>query len=376
MALSLAELLVAPSRASIVRSGLTLLETLGFPVSSWDVTADIRAMLEFDARALEDLGQWTALIARGVAFGLAEGPWLDLIAEWYSDARKAALATRGTVYMTDLSGSIRNYADGELWWRSTATGLTYKNVGAISIPASGTVPVTIAANDVGFAGNAQGATIAFLTPPTQIDLVVGAGTSWITVAGVDEEGDEDLRTRLRAKWGALTTAGVEEGYRYHALSASSEVTRVRVEEDPTAVYPSPAVTVRIATATGAPSGALVTTVNTAVQAKRPLGVKVLTAGAADRLLDFEATIYVAAASLAAVSASHASAIATLQRQTAIGGKVQVADLYELLLAPAGVTNAKVTKLGATTNPVPVTNDVSLLSSEVPVFVNALTYIAV
>lgn len=374
MALSLAELLVPSTRKDLVTTGLALLELLGFPVNSWDKTADIRALLEFDSLALEDFGTWIAAVASGGVLSKAEGPWLDLIAAWYSETRKLAIATRGTVTLTDSSGGIRNFADGELWWQSSATKRTYKNVGAIVVPASGSTPATIVATEDGADGNAQGSTIEFLTPPTQLTLAVASGTTWITTSGANEEGDADLRVRLLAKWGALTTAGIDAAYRYFALSASSEVTRVVVTEDQTAVYPDPAVTVRIATPAGAPAAALVAAVDAIIQAKRPMGVLVETAGAVNRTLDLNATLYVTAAGEAAARAAHSAEVARIQRETPIGGKVQVADLYESFLAPAGVTNAKVTKLGATTNPIPVTDDLFLLGDEVPVFVFTPTYV--
>ena len=84
MALTLAELLVPSTRKSLVTTGLALLELLGFPVNSWDKTADIRALLEFDSLALEDLGTWVAAVASGGVLSMAEGPWLDLIAAWRS----------------------------------------------------------------------------------------------------------------------------------------------------------------------------------------------------------------------------------------------------------------------------------------------------
>jgi hypothetical protein len=207
----------------------------------------------------------------------AEGDALTLHAKDVFDLdREPALPTQGGITFTDSTGSPQTFPAGTLLFESTTNPeITFKSIEDVTVPAFGTSPTfAIAADTPGSLANIQGTDLGLTTPPAGITMTVAPGTAWITQSGVDEESDDKLRLRCETRWAELTTTGPYDSYVAWALASSSEITRVRIQEDPSAVYPFPAVTVIVAGPTGSVSTASMTALQLYVGKRRPLGTYV------------------------------------------------------------------------------------------------------
>ena len=125
----------------------------------------------------------------------AETEWLDRFGDiWLTNAdgstgRKMATLTAGTVAFTGIGGTFVPLAS-----RIAGRGVEYETMEAVTLLADAPTPAPVRALDPGRIGNAEaGSTSLSLTPP--VDGVTS--TTVVELAnGVDEENDDDLRTRV------------------------------------------------------------------------------------------------------------------------------------------------------------------------------------
>ncbi|MQU22138.1 baseplate assembly protein [Pseudomonas helleri] len=154
---------------------------------------------------------------------------------------------------------------------------------------------------------------------------------------LDGESDDDFRQRGRQAPYGYSTAGPLAAYRYHALSASSDVLDAKVDR------PEPGV-VRITLLSrlgdGVPSAALLATVLAALSADdiRPLTDTLLVVAATVVRYTVKARIYVAsgAAPEPLLSAAQTEGKVYTDQQFAIGAPVELSGLYAALHQPGAV----------------------------------------
>lgn len=234
--LGLASLLIQETKAQIYDKALVLAESLGVPTTSWEPGDPTRSTYHLVSEILSEL---EGVVARFVASGFldhAEGEWLTLLAKQvYNVDRIPATYATTAATLTNGGGGIYPIAAGELTFRNTATGKTYRNTNpSVETLASGpgtTLTVDVVADEAGTASNA----IA-----TEIDALV-TGLLGVTVSNAaaatatDEESDASLRDRCRNKLASLSPNGPRGAYEYVAttpdLAGTSEVTRVRTIPD-------------------------------------------------------------------------------------------------------------------------------------------------
>ena len=273
---SLSDLIKTPTADEWVGRFTGFLRLAGFPVGAWQPLSFKRFTVETESSLLAELGTIIADIAKGGFARLAKGGWLDLVAEnVFSDARKPALNTTGEVVLTDVAGvGPLTIGIGTTWFGNTSKALRYVVTGlpyGTSVPLSGTLRVVVRAELAGAAYNVgNNAITEFVTSLPGLAVSnppIGTTGTWILTQGVDVEKDEILAGRLLDKWALLGTGSNDGAYRYHAASASPEVTRVRV-------WSPGAGSVRVAVAgpSGPVSSAALTLVQTKIAEKRPLGV--------------------------------------------------------------------------------------------------------
>jgi uncharacterized phage protein gp47/JayE len=354
--LTYADLIRPMTREQVFTLAIPIFQAAGSPVDSWGAFDEPRATLEFIADAIADASEVQAQYARMGVLGTsaedgATGDALTLKAlDDFDEARKPAVQTRGTVTLTDTSGGGHSFADGALIFSSSADeDLVYRNVGAVVVPPSGSVAVTIGAESPGAAYNVSGNTIALATPVPGLALSVATALGWVTQTGVNEEDDESLRLRCRSKWSTLTTTGPSEAYIKWALDSSDEITRARVQEDPFADVTAgfPAVTVIVASSSGPASPSALAAAVANVQLRRPLGSFVSVINATANPIDVRGQVKVKAAFR---TAARAKALADLQaffEALGLGEAVLVSQVVELLMAVPGVVDVTLTNgLGA------------------------------
>lgn len=371
MAVQFSDLLTKLTRENVVARILGVLQAAGFPVTSWGSTSIPRILIESFAEVAVEISATIVSIAQMVTLETAEGDALTLHAkDAYDEDRKPALPTKGTRTLVESAGNPQSWAAGELVIVSASDAtLVYRNVDGADLAANGSLAVTFAAEAPGSKYNVDGAELGELaTPVPGVAITATTGSGWIAQEGTDEESDEALRVRCRAKWGTLAAAAPEDAYRAWALKSSSEITKVHVQEDPLAVPPTPAVRTYVASDAGSPTSGAVTAADAYIQARRPLGTLVAVSGALASLFDLRGVVYVLTAYRATAEPAVKAALRAYFASLGIGSQISISQIIEVVMAVPGVVNF-VPKNAGGTNLVPGTDDVVTAGNEVPVLVS-------
>jgi uncharacterized phage protein gp47/JayE len=332
------------------------------PVTSWQEGSFGRTLVDTDAVVLEDESLYQRRLVDGGFLETAEGAWLTLLARnlYGLDRRQGAVA-QGDVLLSDvLSAGPFSLAAGQLTLESTS-GLRFRNTAAATVPKGATgFALRVQAEKPGAAYNVGlGALTKLVTALPGVTATNGA--AWLAAQGREEESDELLRARCRARWGSLGPAAPSGAYETWARAALADVTQVRARAS--ATVPGQ-VDVLVAGAGGALSAAQVATVNSYVQARVPLANTAVVASAANRTLTVGGTVYVAAANRDAAVAQNQLELDALIHSIPIGGTIYRSALIDKVMNPVGVRNVDLTLPAA---------DTALGAAEVAVLANSLTY---
>jgi phage-related baseplate assembly protein len=337
------------------------------PTTAWQPGTVPLTLLETDAAVLEDYDRLIATIAAGGLVEYAQGPWLDLLA-WnvYGLTRRPAVSTKGRVVLMDLAGAGPfDIAVGQLWLAS-GNGKRFVNSAAATLPKSSVAAVEITAESPGIAYNVANDSIT--TMITALPGVVvtnpdfGSG-SWWTQAGNDEEGDESLRARCKARWATLAVGATPDAYTFWARNASSAVTRTKVS---TSGVPGE-VLVIIAGASGGVSAEVAGLVQADLAGRIPLTSTVTVSSAQAVPVRLEGTVNVLAGRAVSAQAAAETALAAYMASLPIGGVQLVGgshgiSLEALVAAISGQPGVVDLALSLPTYDVPLTgNQVATLS---------------
>lgn len=335
MALTLNDLLTLPTEDELTDSFLGLLAAAGFPVTSWQVGGVARTMARLVARGLVKVGTLVALIAKGGLNRYSTGEWLTQLArEVYENERLRATFAQGQVQLGLSSALAGPYsiAVGQLWF--VWNGKRYRNTSSGTLTWPDTLVLSIKAESPGAAYNAPDNLLTLQTPLAGMTVLA----STISTQGANEEADGALQARNSGKWGTVGPAANNDGWGAYAREASSEVTRVIVLED-TPV--DGAVRVVVAGTGGALSGPTLASINTYLDARRPLCVDVDAINATEQALAITGTVRISNASPNAPQAlaQALDAIAAYLAELPIGGVVRLGDLYAAIEAIPGVESS-------------------------------------
>lgn len=359
---TLDELLTPKGRDELRQMLLDELARQGFPLTDFVPGSVARHVaVETPALGLEDLWRTIAQIARGGYLSTAEGPWLDLLAEeFFALERKRATFARGRVRLSAAPGfGPYTLAPGDLWV-GTPEGLLYQSVTGGVLPAGGQLDVEVQAESPGSRYNVPAGAISILHTPLP-GVSVTNPADWLLEAGRDEETDEELRARCRARWAELGGGATRHTYEFWALTAHPAVTKVRVLDD----HPRGQGTVDVVVwGEGGLGADVVAQVDAYIQERRPLTANVLVYAATPRVVSVVATIAVRAGYLSAAQSQVAGELATLQREMPIGGTLYRSRLIEALFARPHVVNVAL----ATPNA-----DIALAPTEALVLIPSLTW---
>lgn len=282
--ISLDDLTTPVTKEEAKASIYNVLAIVGVNTTSWKPGAVVRTIIAACAILFAALSQLTALIARSGFLELSSGNWLTLVARHvYGVERTPGTFAAGEITLTNTGGGVYTADVSDLIFSNPTTGKTYRNTGAVSLGASSTLTIPIAAVEVGAASSAAVGAITDMETPLLGVTVLNAAT----LTGLDEESDQALRARCLEKLGSLSPNGPWDAYAYAARNAvradgsTIGITRTRIVRDG---YGN--LTTYCATASGAVSGTAgdVTTdlgaVNQAIQTKAaPLGVTATTVSA-------------------------------------------------------------------------------------------------
>lgn len=229
MALTLSSLITAATRAQLYEKALAIATALGLPVTSWAPGDPTRSLFHFVSAELETL---EGIVAKYIGSGfldLATGDWLVRLAQqvYGYDARTATYAT-ATVQLTNGGGGQFEIEAGALTFKSTTSGKTYHNTTGGTLLPSGSLSVSVVADE---AGSASSALIGDIDSLVTTLLRVSCSNTTAAV-GLDAESEDSIRQACKDKLGALSPNGPADAYAYVARASSltgvTTVTRSKV----------------------------------------------------------------------------------------------------------------------------------------------------
>lgn len=345
---SLSDLLTAPTRDAILALLLNGLKGRGLPVISWQPGTIPRHLPEREATFLESLAADIASIAAsGLLAYCPDNAWLDLLtASAYDELRKPAVFAEGTVRLTDAGGVGPVTIAAGTYWGSLADGtFRFKNTSGGTLPLNGTLDIAVRAESVGALYNLPNGVLSLLNPTIAGVQLSNAGTdaaslargSWLSVQGVDLESGDALKARCRAKWATLTGL-LDDAYRYWILSASPEVSRVRVTSTVDGI-----VQAWFAGLSGPVSDTAAAAVQAVIAAKKPLAIRVIATPCRARVSPVAGTLYLApGADRTAATVAAQQAVQQLGRSLLMGDIVYLAALVEAVMSAPGAINCVLT----------------------------------
>jgi hypothetical protein len=263
---SLASLLIQETKAAIYSAGLSIASAVGLPVSSWQPGDPTRTLFYAQAEKLEKLDAIQAQSIRARFLDYAEGDWLTILADQqFGVVVPSATYASTEVVLTNNGGGVYGLAAGDLTFKSTLSGKTYRNTTGGTLAAKvgstpGTLTITVVADEPGSDSSAGAGEIDAL-----VTTLLGVTCSNpLAAIGVDKQSDATTRQQCRDRLGRLSPNGPREAYadvaRDSSLTGTSGITRVRAYGDST----NGAVTVYLAGPSGAVSSADRTLVETAI----------------------------------------------------------------------------------------------------------------
>lgn len=237
----------------------------------------------------------------------------------------------------------------------------------VQILSSGQVGVATfrCSDDGGITWHGSHTTAAFVNDPdgNGLDITFANGSSspsfvagdyytfdsygaWYTTRGADDEDDESLRQRCKARWPELSSTPTDDVYTSMCKRADPSVRKVRVAVN--AVVPAQ-VDITIASSSGTVSGSVVTAVQDYVDARRALtDVPIVSAAGTMAITLAGATVRVQAQNLARAQQAAQVNVAAYLASVAIGDgstvKVRYSQLIEAILRESGSEDDSVTGL--------------------------------
>ncbi len=263
---SLASQLVTETKAQIYARGLLLAQGLGLTVTSWVAGDPTRSLYHFVATCVETI---EVIVAGYVSSGFldhATGDWLTILADQlFNVQRVEATYATGAVTMTNTLGGLYVIEVGDITFKNSSSGATYRNTESGTLGPVGSLTATleldISADEAGSDSSASAGDVDELVT----GLLGVTCSNALAVLGLDEESDASVRDRCRAKLGTLSPNGPADAYNYVVRSSDltdvTDITRSRTIADST----TGDVTVYIAGPSGAVAGASVTAAQAAVE---------------------------------------------------------------------------------------------------------------
>jgi uncharacterized phage protein gp47/JayE len=326
----LSDLIVPETAEDIEETLLGLAEGAGLPVTAWQPGSTPRALVAMFSEVLADAWYGTSQIANGVVLERSAGPWQDLLAANYDEARLAATFASGTVTLTDNGGGPHTITAGA-FVVATPGGLRYRATSGGTLTLNGTLDITVQAEATGATYNVATGTITEVVTAaptvTVTNPVLGTSGTWLSTIGTDAELDAALRKRLQAKWGTLSTGSPVSAYVFWALSTPG-VSRVAVN-DANPLGPG-TIIVYI------DSASAVATLQATLDAIVPAGSDIDVDVASTVLVDVPGTVYVERAKYDAAVAALPGVFATLSTEIEIGGDVIKSEIIERVMGIPGV----------------------------------------
>ena len=271
----------------------------------------------------------------------AAGPELLRWAAIWGITPVAATKAEGAIL---VEGTAATVVPANTIWRS-GNNIDYQSTAEFIIPAAETGNIDVEAVVAGAAGNAAVGVILSLVSPIS-GLVSQANVSTALAGGADIEAIESVRTRLLARIRRPPRAGTSDDYRFWAESGHPDVTRSWARPLAGGLG---TVTVYFmtddATDDGIPDAATVTTVDTYIQARRPVTAAVTVSAPTPAVLNFSINNLTPMTS-AVQDAVEAEIADLILRESQPGGTILISHIREAISTAAGETDHVLTSPNA------------------------------
>lgn len=332
---TLSELLTQKTQPEMLQNLLVYLNARGYTLTDFYPGSVQRTILEVEAQGMSDLTLFSVLMAESGYIETAAEEWLTLLAySQYNITRNPATAAVGTirVFCGDGYGPVTVEVGDMLF--STPDGKSFFNTTTFTVANNAHTDTQIKAVETGSAYNVATHAISIISTPV-LGLTCQNQNNWITSAGVDVETDSALRSRAKLRWAELGYGATADAYRYWALSARPEVTKVKVLDN----LPRGQGTVDVIIyGDGALGSAVVNDVDAYIQLRKPITADVDVYSATQHNEAIRATIYYKAGTLSLVQAAVSAQLTALQAEVPIGGTLYRSRVIETLFVLPYVTN--------------------------------------
>lgn len=207
------------TKEQVLERLLSLLETLQIPARSWNKAGALRTILVVVAIVYAQFSVLVTQAIRACFLDLAEGSWLTLHAYYvFGVTRKPALFATGFVRVTNDGVGTYTFNPDQfrvLWPITTTKKKAYVNSALFTLNPGESKLVAIRAVEIGTASSAAPLAISELETFYPGVTVKNEAAVW----GADEEIDEELRERCRAKRSTASVGGPRGAYFYAVTSA-------------------------------------------------------------------------------------------------------------------------------------------------------------
>lgn len=228
-ATSLASLLVQQTKAQIYAAALSIAQTIGLPVTSWQPGDPTRSLFFLEAAVLEMLEVVVVGFISSGFLDYATGQWLVILAKqvFNVDVPDATFAETDVV-LTNSGGGIYDLAVNDVTFKNVSSGKTYHNSSGGHLSGSGgTLTVHVIADEAGSASSAGANEITALVT----NLLGVACTNPTAAVGIDQQSPATTISQCRNKLGSLSPNGPAAAYEYvaknSALTGIQTITRAR-----------------------------------------------------------------------------------------------------------------------------------------------------
>src|SRR5262245_55014424 len=335
--------IVTPGRADVEAVLLALQGTAVNPITDWHKGAVWRTMMKLERHIIHDLvANALPAMAEGAYPDTTTEEWVSTLARgWYElDRITAGIAKQAVTLACDGSHGPYTISADTLFLRATDGKIYISSTGG-TLNTSSSLAIDVVAESP---GAARGLVNSLITPLPGVTVALAAIKIISTVSqyGADEETLEALKARIDARWPIIETVDTMDRVEAWVRAASTEVTRVRLDADPT--YQG-GVLVTIAGVSGAVSGGAVTAAQTYVDDRQAITDLNTVQNASNVSIDTSGTVTVPADVAADIKAAADAAWIAYLASTQIGTKVYRTELVQALM-DAGAIDCVVSLTGA------------------------------
>lgn len=323
----LANLLVAPTAASVLATAVSAFTSLGIPAGSWNKRGvAYGGLVAVSSLFASVIGQLVTSVLTAPFLPLAVPPFNAILAQFvYGVIPNVATYATGLVTLTNPTGSIWNKAARTVIFGNSLTQETYTNTVPFSLGANASISgIAVEATTIGSVGSAvagpgPGSIDTVITPMLGVTV-----TNPAPVVGLDGDSPATVKAKCLASIAARSYKGTQGAYEYAVATATNGGNPVNVNRWSVVSNPSTgAVTAYLAAPGGAPTVGDVAAVQAAIVAvAQPQGITA--AAVACTVVPLSATprtvtVY-ATTGVAATPASIAAALDTALEEWPISGR--------------------------------------------------------